>query len=141
MKRLKSAVILLLGLSMATMMTSCNKESSYQDKIIGKWQVTKIIWYTYDLSGTLVDESVFNDIDDVYEFFSNGSVYANVEDGEIYTVSYVITGNTLSFIFGMPFEEHTILELTNSTMVWELESVDSDNNRKYVTRRELRKVN
>lgn len=144
MKRLKYAVILLLGLSMATMMTSCNKENNYQNRIIGKWHVTKCIHYTYDLSGTLLDE--YEDDDDYnFEFFSGGSVKGNYpwkSDDDYYMISYEITENTLYFFaFGVVQGECKILEFTNSKMVWEIEDVDYEYNRKYVQRCELEKVN
>lgn len=123
MKRLKYAVILLLGLSMATMMTSCNKESNYQNRIIGKWHVTKDAIYTYDLSGTLLNEYVDDD-DYNFEFFG-GSVKGNYpwkSDDDYYMISYEITENTLYFFaFGVVQGEFKILEITNSTMVWERE--------------------
>ncbi len=149
MKRLKYAVILLLGLSMATMMTSCNKESSYKDKIVGVWQTTKETIYTYDLSGSLINESSYDDYseDENYrwEFFSEGLVKTSGEiwhktNSKDYFISYVIDGNRLIFSLIGDTEEYTILELTNSTMEWEQEYVSSYSNCKYVYRYEFKKV-
>jgi len=131
MKRLKYAVILLLGLSMATMMTSCNKESSYQDQIVGEWRWTKRVNYNYDTTGALVYEDVYdfleNDEEYEWKFYSDGKVvmpswYWQKSDGEC-VVDYVIEGSTLLLGGHLAAEQdtYTIQELTNSTLVLERE--------------------
>lgn len=137
MKRLKYAVILLLGLSMATMMTSCNKESSYQDRIVGKWQLLKKSAYNYDLSGTLINEWV-NDYpygNETWEFFSEGMVrmpseYWQKSNDDYFVCDYLIEGTTLSLrAWGEQIYEQdvfTIQEMSNSTMVWKNELVAGD---------------
>ena len=149
MKRLKYAVILLLGLSMATMMISCNKESNYQNRIIGKWQMTKETFYNYDLTGALVSEDMeeFPDNENYrWEFLSDGMVRTPSWYWQKSIMSdYLIKGDSL-FIklqWWDEFEEQntfTIQELTNSTMEWEREYVSSYSNCKYVYRYEFKKV-
>ena len=111
MKRLKYAVILLLGLSMATMMTSCKKDNT--QLIEGKWKAV----------------NTPNNWDDMLNYvytFNDGMT--NFPDGDYFFTNYEINDNTLSVWNG---EDVFIIEkLTNSDMklveeghpqrIWEL---------------------
>lgn len=145
MKRLTNAVILLLGLSMITMMTSCNKEndvSSYKDKIVGEWQMTKKANYKYDPMGAIVHEYEHyipfeDEMAGVWVFTSEGTVKApNIKKSntDYVIMSYLIEENTLY----IGEEAFTIRELTNSKMVWEQENSYS-NGSKRVERYEFKR--
>ncbi|MBR4391799.1 MAG: lipocalin family protein [Bacteroidales bacterium] len=144
MKKLKYAVILLLGLSMVMIMTSCNKEedvSSYKDKIVGEWQMTKEYYCRYDPTGAIDDESEYYVPNDEemgkWKFFSEGMVRmsndwwhkSNSELSEFYNVPYIIDESTLYIGDGSDEFTYTIKELTNSTMVLEQEYYYSDGSR------------
>lgn len=149
MKSLKYAVILLLGLSMVSMMSSCKKESSYQDKIVGEWLMTKETYYNYDLTGALVYEDVddYPYGEDTWKFLSNGKVktpswYWQKSNTDDFVCDYIIEGNTLSLVAWNEIDEQdvfTIQELTNSTMVWKNERITGDI--KKVRIYDLKKVN
>lgn len=104
MKKLKYAVILLLGLSMATMMTSCKKDNA--QLIVGKWELVT------DMQFYLLGE---------YETYPAGTQYSFSADG--------ITTFPLGWGFGYEVQDDIILigrgedvltvkieKLTNTTM-------------------------
>lgn len=148
MKRLKYAVILLLGLSMATIMTSCSKESSYKDRIVGEWQMISDTYYAYDSSGTLIIEDA--DYDGIpnesakwkFDFLSEGMVklssYWLKSNTEILFVPYLIEGSDLYIDINDPIV-YTIQELTNSKMVWK-EELSSYGNPKRLVIYEFKRV-
>lgn len=139
MKRLKYAVILLLGLSMATMMTSCSKEKSYQNRIVGKWQQTEDKYSIYNSTGTLVCPPVITNYDEedgeIIEFYPD-NVYDSDSGGMKH---YKIEGDNITLWAGEKYE-YTIQELTNATMVWVNEGELSDGGR-YVWERVFKKLN
>lgn len=102
MKRLKYAVILLLGLSMATtMMTSCKKDNA--QSIVGKWEVTNEVHSNY---GAIP-------VGYLYSFTAEGMTTFPLGIGMVYNIKgdtlFVpeVTGTQLPFI---------IDEITNSTL-------------------------
>ena len=102
MKRLKYAVILLLGLSMATtMMTSCTKDKAQSS--IGEWEV---------ISATYVDdgETLSGYAGLVFTFNEKTT---NFPDYLPY-FTYEINGNILTITHNDPF---TIVELTSSSLI------------------------
>ena len=114
---------------------------SYQDKIVGEWQMIKKMYYKYDTIGVLVNESILEEGDEYwdeelgyYKFMSNGMVVVNSEifhksNTENVIVPYLIEGDTLYISDGYSFDDdftYTIKELTNSTMVWEQERIRND---------------
>ena len=131
--------MLLLGLSMATIMTSCSKESSYKDRIVGEWQMISCTYYEYDSSGTLIDEEEYDDIPNEsaewkFDFregwvklSSNWLIKSNTE---ILFMPYLIEGSDLyiDILDGLD-NVYTIQELTNSKMVWKKERSYSDNSK------------
>ena len=153
MKKLKYAVILLFGLSMVTMMTSCNKDGGgnvYENKIVGEWQVIKATGFTYGVTGELIQEEDLEEDwyeDMYYRFMSNGMVVMNEmtnSNTERVIVPYLIEGNTLYMGFYLDVDENvfTIKELTNSKMVWEQELTSSYSaGYKFVYIYDLKKVN
>ena len=139
MKRLTNAVILLLGLSMVTMMTSCNKEndvSSYKEKIVGEWQMTKESNFEYDPTGAIVHEYEYyipfeDELAGIWAFTSEGTVRIPIikkSNTDYVIMSYLIEESTLYIGPGIYTDDDafTIRELTNSTMV--LEQEDSYSN-------------
>lgn len=137
MKKLKYAVILLLGLSMvSTMMTSCKKDNdnmnnggngggSYQTKIVGEWELIKFSGCWYDSIGTLILEREF-DVEkyENFKFTSEGMVSMDwiwwKSDG-IVIATYDIEDDNLKMRYTDCTIEWTIKEMTNSTMVCEEE--------------------
>lgn len=121
MKRLKYAVILLLGLSMATtMMTSCTKDKA--QSIIGEWEV---ISATYISNG----EPLYDYTDEygglVYTFNEKTT---NFPDYLPY-FTYEINDNILTVTND---GSYTIVELTSSSLI--LEGLEGSNMR-YVFKR------
>lgn len=104
MKRLKYAVILLLGLSMATtMMTSCTKDKA--QLIVGEWEV---ISATHIHNG----QSDYEYVGLIYTFNEKTT---NFPDYLPY-FTYEIKDNTLSVTND---DTYTIVELTNSSLILE----------------------
>lgn len=136
MKKLKYAVILLLGLSIAsTMMTSCTKDKdnpnnggngggSYQTKIVGEWELIKWSECLYDSLGAVILEEVFDEDIENFKFTSEGMVSMDMRwwksDG-IVIATYDIKDDILKMRYTDCTEEWTIKEMTNSKMVWEKE--------------------
>ena len=130
MKKLKYAVILLLGLSMATtMMTSCKKDNennggnnggnnSYQSKIIGKWLLTEEIYWVYDVTNDILGDTCHgNTMPYMMEFTADG--VCNYYLFASFPTTYYIEGNSLK-IKGLDSDDYStqvIDELTDSTMV------------------------
>ena len=112
MKRLKYAVILLLGLSMVTTMTSCKKDNS--QLIVGKWEVVHYI-NTDDADDSFdpsnIDPSMYGNYWEgaIWEFSSNGVVTINGERHH-----YSTQGDVLTVDFIVNFE---IYKLTNSSLI------------------------
>ena len=102
MKRLKYAVILLLGLSMATtMMTSCKKDNA--QSIVGKWEVTNEVHHHV---GTIP-------VGCLYSFTTEGMTTFPLGIGMVYNIK----GDTLFVPEVTGTEDPFIIdELTNSTL-------------------------
>ena len=117
MKRLRYAVILLLGLSMAMMMSSCKKDNS--QLIVGKWEATN----RFRVEGAFV-------IKEGDKFTFNESGVTTFPFGMALT--YETTGNTLHFYLEHDFDLN-IDELTNSTL--KLSWADNHNDEQCVLKR------
>lgn len=104
MKVLKYAVILLLGLSMATMMTSCTKDKA--QLIVGEWETVSV---TYVSNGALHNGGYAGL---VYTFNDKTTNFPQV----LYNLPYEINDNTLTVISEDSF---TIVELTSSSLILE----------------------
>lgn len=102
MKRLTHAVILLLGLSMATMMTSCTKDNSQM--IVGNWELTEDTWIHLGNMYAVADAGM------VFKFTADGFTTFPTA---FFSVNYELEGNTL--IIGD--DGFNIDKLTNSTMI------------------------
>ena len=115
MKRLKYAVILLLGLSMATIMTSCKKDSgengnsnggggnTYSELIVGRWKATNT-WGSHGFLQIHEDQLVVFTADGLTTF----------PYGE--AVGYIIEGDELIPQVNEEFPPYIIDELTSSTL-------------------------
>ena len=99
MKSLKYAVILLLGLSMATMMSSCKKDNA--QSIVGKWEATN----RFRVEGAFVihegDKFTFTEGMTTFPFGMS--------------LAYEVKGDNLWFYLEHDFDFH-IDELTSTTL-------------------------
>ena len=112
-KTLKVMAILLFAVTMVTM-SSCSKEDTYQRKIVGKWEVVHDYSGSQSFDPANIDQSLYDDDDvgEIWEFFSDGSITIDGEGG----VTYTIQGDYLVFQQLFVFNYH-IQELTNSSMI------------------------
>lgn len=110
--------VLLFAITMTTVLNSCSKESTNERKIIGKWIETNEVEYIYDGEGNLLGTENCH-VGDVYEFKSDGSVSI---DG--FFRKYSINGDELVVGEGNMMVSVRIVELTNSTMIWEYQTED-----------------
>lgn len=114
MNKLKYAVILLLGLSMVSMITSCKKDNT--QLIVGKWEVihhSSKVTETFDPASITPSMYDNHEVGDVWEFSSDGVL---TMDGE--RMPYTIQGDilTIQYMFSINFN---IYELTNSSLkIW-----------------------
>lgn len=129
MKNAKTILaVLLCAMTLFTVSSSCTKESTSgstsvntnestnERKIIGKWIETNEVKYTYDGEGNLLGTENCH-VGDVYEFKSDGSVSI---DG--FFRKYSINGDELVVGEGNMMVSVRIVELTNSTMIWEYQT-------------------
>ena len=110
MKRLKYAVILLLGLSMATMMTSCTKDNA--QLIVGKWEIVYHLESGQAIDPSNLDLSLYDNhgVGEIWEFSSDGVWSHRHETG-----TYLIQGDVLTLLVGFTWN-FDIYELTNSSL-------------------------
>lgn len=121
MKTTKRIIAMLLfAITMTTVLNSCSKESTNERRIIGKWVETSAVESSYSEDGTLLYIK-HDDTGYILEFRSDGTCFLN----GILLVKYSLDGNVLNFgeAFGEGNEPWEIVELTNSTMVWEREHI------------------
>lgn len=114
---LKTMAILLCAVAMV-MMTSCSKETSYQNRIVGKWKLTKLTWHGDVYTGP---SSAFDDRWEPIEFKSNGMCTFGVRflpksNSEI-GGQYSIENDEITILAGYSKFSWKILELTNSSLV------------------------
>jgi hypothetical protein len=114
MKRTFKLAIVLLCLAAMAAMSSCSKEQSYKETIIGKWQLVDCKLFNSD--GSAVDMT--QDIEDVFAniawtFNSDGTVTVTSNYGAG-TVSWLIEGDKITFSSGV---EYTIEKLTSTKMI------------------------
>jgi len=116
---LKTMAILLCAVAMV-MMTSCSKETNYQNRIVGKWKLTKmtILWDGQVYTGP---DSAFDDRWEPIEFKSNGMCTFGVRflpksNSEI-GGQYSIENDEITILAGYSKFSWKILELTNSSLV------------------------
>lgn len=114
-KTLKVMVILLCAVTMV-MMSACSK-STNERRIVGDWVRTSSIESAYDTNGNLIYTEDHSQI-------AAGGVYRFRDDGFVINTNgewepYVIDGDKLVIGDGWTAWKYTIVELTNSTMVWE----------------------
>ncbi len=130
MKNVKSILaVLLCAITLFTVLSSCSKESTSgstsvntnestnERKIIGKWITTSRVEYQYDEEGNLYNTKNLS-VGDVYEFKSDGTAS---ENGWLF-VKYSIVGDELVLGEGNATFSFRIVELTNSTMIWEYQT-------------------
>lgn len=115
-KTMKVMAMLLCAVTMV-LMSGCSKESTYERRIVGKWEVVR----TDYCGGCEIPPWVFN---------SDGrcSVWVEEEDdpGLINTSYYFVNGNTLMiqyYVLTIPWE---IQELSNTTMILRTNSIKKD---------------
>ena len=103
MKKLKYAVILLLGLSMATtMMTSCKKDNT--QLIVGQWELMQDMPWGKD--GGVIPAGT------KYSFSAEGITTFPFGMG----INYEVNGNILTLTIFNESTNCVIVELTNSTL-------------------------
>ena len=114
---LKTMAILLCAVAMV-MMTSCSKETSYQNRIVGKWKLTKMT--------SLLDGQVYtgpgyasDDKWEPIEFKPNGTcifshLFVPKSNYEQIRAQYTIDDDEIT---ATPYFWWKILELTNSSLV------------------------
>lgn len=112
---LKTMAILLCAVAMV-MMTSCSKETSYQNRIVGKWQLTKITKHGEVFTGP---QSASDDRWEPIEFKSNGTCifgyrFVPKSNYDQTRAQYTIDDDEITV---SPFFWWKILELTNSSLV------------------------
>lgn len=112
-KTTKVMAILLCAVTMV-MLSACSKEDTNERKIIGKWITTNEVKYFYDGEGNLIGTKDYS-VGDVYEFKSDGTASEN----GVFFVKYSIAGDELVLGEGTVTFSYRIVELTNSTMIWE----------------------
>lgn len=117
---LKTMAILLCAVAMV-MMTSCSKETSYQNRIVGKWKLTKMttLWDGQVYTGP---DSAFDDLWEPIEFKSNGLCIINYDfipksNYDQVGGQYRIENDEISIFVGAGRFSWKILELTNSSFV------------------------
>ena len=114
---LKTMAILLCAVAMV-MMTSCSKETSYQNRIVGKWKLTKM---TSLLDGQIYTGpgSASDSRWEPIEFKSNGTCifghrFVPKSNYEQLRAQYTIDDDEIT---ATPYFWWKILELTNSRLV------------------------
>lgn len=112
-KTMKVMALLLCAIMMATVLSSCSKEDSYQKKIIGRWSFTNEVDYYYDASNTLVNTEDFS-VGFVVEFTDSGNFIV----GGLRSVPFSINDNTLMIGGAEDYDIYEIDELTSTKMVW-----------------------
>lgn len=113
MKRLKYAVILLLGLSMATMMSSCKKDNS--QLIAGEWVATNTVYGSHSFSVyegdsfvfTTEELSIYPDADGLTTFPDEYPIPYKIEGSSLTLIGWGAKGGNTTFI---------IDELKNTTL-------------------------
>ena len=96
MKKLQKTLAFLLFAVTLLFTSSCSKDNDNSNKIIGRWIITDHNCYIYAGDGSLVtswgSNSIYiNDVGEIYEFCSNGSMLINntlygtytIQDGAI----------------------------------------------------------
>jgi hypothetical protein len=130
MKNAKSILaVLLCAMTLFTVSSSCTKESTSgstsvntnestnERRIIGKWVITRATRFDYNAEGTLIGDP--KDITDInagstQEYYSDGTCS---QDGFI--MKYSLEGDVLVVGDGQLADRRRIIELTNSTLIWE----------------------
>ena len=114
---LKTMALLLCAVAMV-MMTSCSKETSYQNRIVGKWKLTKMttLWDGQVYTGP---SSASDDLWEPIEFKSNGTcifshLFVPKSNYEQIRAQYTIDDDEIT---ATPYFWWKILELTNSSLV------------------------
>ena len=116
---IKTMALLLCAVAMV-MMTSCSKETSYQNRIVGKWQLTKMttLWDGQVYTGP---DSAFDDRWEPIEFKSNGMCTFGVsflpKSNSEMGGQYSIENDEITILAGYSKFSWKILELTNSSLV------------------------
>lgn len=169
MKKIRTTALMVLSAIVMVAFVGCTKDnensgggnnggdSSYQTKIVGKWQPTKCVDCSYDATtGELFEEKIYtsashsgmpDDMFSVMQFNSDGTAYMSYswipKSNTAWTLYYAIDGSVLSYCFDYYdyyTEKWSIIKLTNSTMVWEQEG-ESDGRVRWTVRWEFEKVN
>lgn len=114
-KTIKTMALLLCAVTMV-MMSACSK-STNERRIVGDWVRTSSIESAYDANGTLLYTEDHSQI-------AAGAVYRFRDDGFVINPNgelepYAIDGNKMVIGDDWVAFTYTIVELTNSTMVWE----------------------
>lgn len=118
-KTLKVIAILLFAVTMVTV-SSCSKERTYQNRIVGKWEC--IHRATGYIDPTHIDPSQYHNEDcavgSIWDFTQDGllkvSEIANTPSNSTEALPYVIAGEYLSF---GGIVTYYIQELTNSSLI------------------------
>ena len=111
-----------------TALTSCTKDNS--DLILGKWKFDKAtvsfggetIQMTAADLAAMMDLNGMSDDELIFEFKSDGKVYAGGESGP---ANYTVDGNKLKVISPDTTFEMIITKLTNTTLIVEPQFDDS----------------
>ena len=111
-----------------TALTSCTKDNS--DLILGKWKFDKAtvsfggetIQMTAADLAAMMDLNGMSDDELIFEFKSDGKVYAGGESGP---ANYTVDGNKLKVISPDTIFEMIITKLTNTTLIVEPQFDDS----------------
>ena len=138
MKQIKKTVAFLLFAVTLLFTSSCSKENDSNSKIIGRWIITDHNCYIYAGDGSLVsswgNNSIYtDDIGEIYEFSTNGSVLINNTLIGTYTIHDKIV--SICHSNSSRIDNLSIEKLTNKTMSlkeeidnYEYELRDENNN-------------
>ena len=128
MKKAMKIMAMVLFVFGMTALTSCTKDNS--DLILGKWKFDKAtvsfggetIQMTAADLAAMMDLNGMSDDELIFEFKSDGKVYAGGESGP---ANYTVDGNKLKVISPDTTFEMIITKLTNTTLIVEPQFDDS----------------
>ena len=128
MKKAMKIMAMVLFVCGMTALTSCTKDNS--DLILGKWKFDKAtvsfggetIQMTAADLAAMMDLNGMSDDELIFEFKSDGKVYAGGESGP---ANYTVDGNKLKVISPDTTFEMIITKLTNTTLIVEPQFDDS----------------